>query len=140
MKKYMLEFLKRGLMCAACGPVILAIIYAILAAGEHPPMLTCREVSLAVITLTIMAFIAAGITVVYHIDRLPLVTAIGIHAGVLYADYLLIYLINRWIPRDLTDIGVFTAIFLAGYAAVWLVIYLSIRRKTDAINKKLQKQ
>ena len=140
MKQYALEFLKRGLMAAAGGPVILAIIYALLAAGENPPMLTCREVSLAVITLTIMAFIAAGISVVYRIDRLPLVTAIGIHAGVLYADYLIIYLLNRWIPRDLTDIGVFTAIFFAGYVAVWLVIYLSIKRKTDAINKKLREQ
>ena len=84
-----------------------------------------------------MAFIAGGITVVYTIERLPLISAILIHAGVLYLDYLMVYLLNSWIPRDLTGIGIFTAIFAAGYAVVWLGIYLSIKAKTDRINKKL---
>ena len=45
------------------------------------------------------------------------------------------YLLNDWIPKG--GIGIFTLIFVLGYAAVWLVIYLSIRIKTAQINKKL---
>jgi len=37
------------------------------------------------------------------------------------------YLLNDRIPRELTAIGIFTAIFVVGYALVWLCIYLCIR-------------
>ena len=84
---------------------------------------------------TEMVFIAAGITVVYTVEQLPLPMAILIHGGVLYVDYLLMYLLNDWIPKG--GIGIFTLIFGLGYAAVWLVIYLSIRIKAAQINKKL---
>ena len=138
MKKYMLEFLKRGLICAAGGPLILAIIYAILAAEGVTDPLSPAEVSMSIISVTVMAFIAAGITMVYQIEQLPLPCAILIHGGVLYADYLLMYILNRWIPRNWQAIGIFTAIFAAGYALTWLVIYLTIRAKTERINQKLK--
>ena len=97
--------------------------------------LTPNEVALGILSITLMAFIAAGITVVYTVEQLPLPMAILIHGGVLYLDYLLMYLLNDWIPKD--GIGMFTLIFVLGYAAVWLVIYLSNRLKTAQINKKL---
>ena len=100
MKKYALEFVKRGLMAASGGPVILAIVY--------------------------------------QIERLPLASAIAIHAGALYLDYLMMYLLNSWIPRDLTGIGIFTFIFAVGYALVWGCIYCSIKAKTERINRKLR--
>ena len=59
--------------------------------------------------------------------------------GLIYAyPYLMIYLLNSWIPRDLTAIVFFTAIFAVGYALVWVCIYCSIKAKTDRINKKLR--
>lgn len=137
-KEYIFEFLKRGLMAAAGGPVVLAIVYGILGYAGVVESLTPQEVATGILTVTLMAFIAAGITMVYQVERLPLISAILLHAGVLYADYLMMYLLNSWIPRDLTAIGVFTAIFVVGYALVWLCIYLCIRSKTDDINKKLQ--
>lgn len=138
MKKYVVEFLKRGLMAASGGPVILAIVYGIIGATGAASSFTPGEVCMGILTVTLMAFIAAGITIVYQIERLPLVSAILIHSGVLYLDYLMMYLLNNWIPRDLTGIGIFTAIFAAGYAVVWLGIYLSIKAKTDRINQKLR--
>jgi hypothetical protein len=72
---------------------------------------------------------------IYTVESLPLPMAILIHAGVLYLDYLLIYLLNSWLPRS--AIGMFTAIFAAGYALVWLVIYLCIRANTKKINEKI---
>ena len=138
MNKHVKEFLLRGLTCAAGGPLVLAIIYAILASEGVTDSLSPAEVSTAIISVTVMAFIAAGITMVYQIEQLPLPCAILIHGGVLYADYLLMYILNSWIPRNRESIGIFTAIFAAGYALTWLVIYLTIRAKAERINNKLK--
>ena len=138
MKKYVTEFIKRGLMAAAGGPVVLAIVYGILGKLSIITALSPAEVTTGILTVTLMAFIAAGITVVYTSERLPLISAILLHAGVLYLDYLMMYLLNRWIPRDLTAIGIFTAIFAAGFTLIWLGIYCITRVKTDRINRKLQ--
>ena len=138
MKKYGLEFVKRGLMAASGGPVILAIVYGVIGASGQASSFTPEEVCRGILTVTLMAFIAAGITVVYQMEHLPLASAIAIHAGGLYLDYLMIYLLNSWIPRDLTAIVFFTAIFAVGYALVWVCIYCSIKAKPDRINKTLR--
>lgn len=137
MKKYVLEFIKRGLMCSVGGPIILGIIYGILGATGTVTAITPKEACLGIISLSVMAFIAAGITVVYSAHNLPLISAILLHGGVLYLDYLLMYLINDWIPKNFAGIGIFTAIFVVGFAVVWLIIYFSTKRKTDSLNKKL---
>ena len=135
MKKYMLEFVKRGLMAAAGGPVVLAIIYGVLGATDTVAALSPSEVCAGILSITVMAFVAAGITMIYTVESLPLPTAILSHAGVLYLDYLMVYLLNSWLPRS--AIGVFTAVFFVGFALVWLVIYLCIRAKTRALNEEM---
>ena len=81
MKQYCLTFLKRGLLAASGGPLILAMMYL---------------------------------------------------------EYLLIYLLNNWIPRDWALIGVFTLCFAVGYALIWGIILLSIRHRTNRINRHLR--
>ena len=135
MKKYILEFVKRGLMAAAGGPVVLAIIYGVLSRTGAVISLAPGEVCLGILSVTIMAFIIAGISVIYTVESLPLPTAILIHVGVLYLDYLLVYLLNNWLPRS--AVGMFTAIFAVGYALIWLVIYLCIRNSTKKLNEKM---
>ena len=135
MKKYALEFVKRGLMAASGGPIILAIVYGIIDASGQASSFSPSEVCMGILTVTLMAFIAAGITIVYQMEHLPLASAIAIHAGVLYLDYLLIYLINNWLQRS--AIGIFTLIFLVGYALIWLIIYAITKTGTDKLNKKL---
>lgn len=138
MKTFSKEFFHRGLLAAAGGPIVLAIVYGILGATGVADSLTPREVCAGILSVTLMAFIAAGITAIYVTERLPLICAILLHAGVLYLDYLLMYFLNNWLPRDLTAIGIFTAIFAVGFALVWLFIYLAIRNKTARINRKLK--
>lgn len=139
MKKFGKEFLFRGLIAAAGGPIILAIIYGILGASGTvqtlSPTVACKEI----LGITVMAFIAAGITGIYTVERLPLISAILIHAGVLYLDYLIMYLCNNWIPRNPTALWTFTAVFAAGFALVWLIIYISIKSKTRRLNTRLEK-
>lgn len=137
MKKYMGQFAIRGLVASSGGPIILAIIYGVLGATGAVSALTPGEVCLGIISVTLMAFIAAGITTVYQIERLPMLSATMIHGGVLYLDYLLMYLLNDWIPRDLKALGIFTGVFAIGYALVWLCIYRTIRKNTESINKRL---
>lgn len=137
MKKIVLEFLKRGTVAAAGGPVILAVVYGILGATGSVVALTPGEVCLGVLSVTVMAFIAAGITAVYQAEQLPLPSAVLIHAGVLYLDYLVMYLLNRWIPRSGDAISIFTAIFAAGFALVWLIIWLVNRHIAHKLSSKL---
>lgn len=138
MKKHVSEFVQRGLLVAAGGPVVLAIIYGILGAAGVIETLTPWEVCKGILSITVLAFIAAGITMIYTVERLPLISAILIHAGVLYLDYLMIYLVNNWLARDLTAFGIFTGCFAAGYAVVWICIYQITKKKTDQVNRKLR--
>ena len=128
MKAFFKEFLKRGFISAWGGPFVLAIIYLIVGKIEGVESLPVIEVSLGIISITVMAFTAGGITAIYQSEKLPVVSSALIHAAVLYLDYLFMYLLNDWIPRS--EIGVFTAIFAAGFALIWLFIYIFTRRKT----------
>lgn len=138
MKKHLIQFFKQGLMAAAGGPIILAIIYGILGKTGVIRALTPEEVSTGIFTVALMAFISAGIGVVYQIEQLPLLHASLIHAVILYLDYLLIYLLNNWIPRSAAGIGIFTAIYVAGYGIIWCIILLSIRANITRLNRKLR--
>ena len=140
MRRFLTEFLKRGLIASAGGPVILAIIYGILGKTGVITSLSPHEVCIGILTITLMAFIAAGITAIYQTERLPLISAILIHGGILYFDYRVMYLLNNWIQRNLTAIGIFTVIFIIAFALIWVVIYLVIRTKTDQLNRGLKEK
>ena len=137
MKKFAKEFFLRGLMAAAGGPVVLAVIYGILGATGTVSSLSPREVCLGILTVTLLAFIAAGMTAIYQLEQLPLPSAILIHGAGLYLAYILIYLMNGWLKQQLTPILVFTAIFTTGYAVIWLMVYAFTKSKAEQINKKL---
>ena len=139
MKQHMIEFLKRGLMASFGGPLILAIIYAILGTQGVIVSLTPGEVCRGILSSGFMAFISAGISVIYQIERLPLFYASVIHGAVLYADYILVYLMNGWLKSQVIPILVFTAIFLAGYAVIWVIINLTVRSSVQSLNGKLAK-
>ena len=137
MKKFLKEFLLRGLICASGGPVVLAIIYGILGATGAVESFSPREVCLGILTITLLAFIAAGMTAIYQLEQLPLPTMILLHGGALYIAYILTYLINGWLLNQLQPILVFTAIFIVGYALIWGVIYCIEKTKIAKLNKLL---
>lgn len=138
MKKYIVQFVLRGLVAAGGGPIVLAVIFGILGATGTVTALTPSEVCLGILSITLMAFIAGAITGIYQVESLPLPSAILIHGGVLYLDYLIMYLVNNWIPHNAKAIGTFSVIFVLGFAAVWACIYLHSRKKTAQLNNKLQ--
>ncbi len=137
MKKFWKEFLLRGLLCAAGGPLVLAIIYGILGATGEVTQLSPNTVCMGILTIMLLAFIAAGMTAIYQMEQLPLPIMILLHGGALYIAYLLTYLINGWLLKQLIPILVFTGIFLAGYALIWVIVYCVEKTKTEKLNRKL---
>lgn len=140
MKKFLKEFMLRGLICAAGGPLVLAVIYGILGATGAVDSFSPREVCLGILTITLLAFIAAGMTAIYQMEQLPLPTMILLHGGALYIAYILTYLINGWLASQLMPILVFTGIFVVGYALIWLIIYCIEKKKTAKLNKLLSEK
>ncbi len=133
MKKYVKEFCKRGAMFAWGGPVVLAVVWFALEKAGVIQSLTVGQGVLGILSTTAMAFIAAGISVVYGIESLPKAFAGLIQMAVLYLDYLGFYLLNGWIPLD--KVWAFTAIFVAGFLVIWFGIYVSIRVKVSKMNR-----
>ena len=140
MKKIVLEFVRRGLTACGFGPIVLAILYLILKQQAVVETLTVNEVCLGIFSLSVLAFIAGGMNVVYQIERLPLMVAILIHGVVLYIIYLGTYLINDWLEMGVTPILVFSSIFILGYLVIWMIIYSIIRRRTERLNIKLKQK
>ena len=138
MKKFWKEFLLRGLICAAGGPLVQAVIYGILGATGVVETFSPTEVCVGIVSITLLAFVAAGMTAIYQMEQLPLPTMILLHGGALYLIYILTYLLNGWLQKSLVPILVFTGIFIAGYALVWLMIYLIEKAKADKLNKLLK--
>lgn len=140
MKKFVLEFLRRGLIASGIGPIVLAIVYLILQKTNAVETLSVNQVCIGIFSITALAFIAGGMNAIYQIERLPLMVAILIHGGILYISYLVTYLLNDWIDFGALPIVVFTAIFVVGYIVIGAIIYSIIKRNTAKLNKMLKEK
>ena len=140
MKRYIGNFVQRGLTACGFGPLVLAIIYLILQNQGIVQTLTVNEVCIGILSLSGLAFLAGGMNSIYQIEQLPLMVAILIHGGVLYIGYLGTYLLNGWLELGITPVLVFTGIFVVGYLVIWAVIYSIIKKNTDRINEALKRQ
>ena len=140
MKKFVLEFLRRGLMASGIGPIVLAIVYLILQQTAAVETLSVNQVCMGIFSITALAFMAGGMNVIYQIERLPLMVAILIHGGILYISYLVTFLLNDWLDFGALPIIVFSAVFVVGYIVIWAIIYFIIKRKTAKLNKMLKQK
>ncbi|MBP3451277.1 MAG: DUF3021 domain-containing protein, partial [Agathobacter sp.] len=66
--------------------------------------------------------------------------AILIHGVVLYVSYLITYLLNDWLERDVTPIFYFSVIFILFYLLIWLIIYSTTKRDTEKVNEMLKRK
>ena len=140
MKKFVSDFLHRGLIACGIGPVVLAILYLILQRTSAMETLTVNQVCVGIFSITALAFISGGMNAVYQIERLPLMAAILIHGSVLYVSYLCTYLLNDWLDWGMMPVIVFSVIFVMGYMVIWAIIYSVIKRNTKKLNAALQKR
>lgn len=137
MKRHMKQFIIRGALFAWGGPLVLSIIYFCLQASGEMTALSPNSAAFGIISTTILAFIAAGITIVYQIESLPAPLAALIHLAVLYLAYLVCYLLNGWILSK--NLGWFTLIFVAIFAVIWLFIYFANRHNVKRLNQNFHK-
>ena len=140
MKEFVKNFCKRGLVAFGFGPVIMAIVYIFLEIAGVEGTLGFIELSKQILIVSVMAFVAAGISAIYNVERLALPLAIFIHAAVLYTDYIFVYLINGWIKNSLMPLIIFTVIFIVGFALVWIIIYAVDKNAARKLNERLNKR
>ena len=140
MKKFIVDFLRRGVVACGFGPIVLAIVYLFLKAFGVVEVLTVEQVCIGIFSLTALAFVAGGINAIYQIERLPLMPAILLHGIVLYVTYLATYLLNDWLDGGPLPIIIFTAIFVVGYIVIWIIIYSIIKKNTAKLNESLKKK
>lgn len=137
MKNYILTFLKRGLLFSVTGPIIYIIIILILGLCNIIDILTYQQLVLGVFSSIIIAFCASGISVIYEIEKLPLLFASLFHSVILYIVYILMFLINGWLKGNYLSIILFTASYFILYLIIWIFIYISIRVNLNKMNKKI---
>ena len=135
-KNYIWEFVKRGLMFAWGGPVIVAIVWYCIYKSGNMVSLSVPEVVMGILSTTVLAFVAAGVSIVHQIESLPKGFAALIQGSVLLIDYGVVYLMNGWFP--LNRIGIFAAIFVVVFVAIWGIIYLSARAKVNKMNRMIK--
>ena len=140
MKRFVLDFFRRGLMACGFGPLVLAVVYGILQRCGVVETLTVHQVCVGILSLAVLAFVAGGMNAIYPIERLPLMVAILIHGAVLYLSYLGTYLLNGWLVWGALPILVFSGIFALGYLVIWAIIYCIIKRNTERINAVLKQK
>ena len=140
MKKFVSNFLLRGLVACGFGPVVLAVVYLVLHQHGVVQTLAVNEVCTGIFSLFALAFVAGGMNAIYQIERIPVMLAILIHGVVLYVSYLIVYLVNDWLKWGGTPIVVFSAIFVVGYLMIWAIICSVNKKNAERINKQLKQR
>lgn len=140
MKKFISNFCLRGLIAMGFGPIVYGTIMLILHLCNVDTTSNGLDIFKGILSTCIMAFIIAGISNIYQVESLSLMSKIMIHALSLYLVYLVFYLLNDWIVKDLKVIGIFSLIFFSGYIVIWIIIYIIERKKIKELNEKLKKK
>lgn len=137
MNKYVKEFFHRGLMFGGFGPIVVAIIFLILSHTINDFSINAYQVFMAVISTYVIAFVQAGSSIFNQIEHWSVMKGLLCQLGSLYIVYVLAYIINSWIPFELTVILIFTAIFVLTYLIIWLIVCLCIKATSKKLSKKL---
>ena len=136
MNKYMKEFLHRGLMFGGFGPIVAGVIYAVVEKTAPDFSLGGIQMLVVIISTYMIAFVQAGASVFNHIERWPIAKTLFCHFGLIYLVYVVGYIVNAWIPFELSAVGIFTAIFAVVYVIVWLTVYLIVKSAEKKLNAR----
>ena len=136
MKKYIIAFLKRGLIFGGFGPIIVSIIYYIVSLFETVN-LNPGQLLVAVVSSYLLAFVQSGATVFNQIEDWSTAKSSLVYFTILYIAYLSCYLVNSWIPFEWLFVLLFTVIFVLTYLIIWIIVYLVIKHTTKKLNEKL---
>ena len=131
------DFFLRGCMFGGLGPVVLGIVYVILHHTLEDLTLTGTQVFLGILSTYVLAFIHAGSGVFHRIESWSPGKSCLCQLSLLYAAYVLCYVLNDWLPFEPLAIAIFTAIFVGGYGLICLIVYLSVHAAAKKLNQSL---
>ncbi len=131
-------FLHRGLLFAGFGPVVMGIVLFILSKTGVAPSFSGGEILVGILSTYILAFVHAGASVFYQIDRWPPLRSLLTHSLTLWAVYVGCYFLNNWIPRSLPAVLWFTLLFFMTYLVVYLAVYISLAASARRLNEKIK--
>lgn len=134
-KKDVIEFFKRGLMFGGFGSIIVGLVLFIISMTDSTFSIEGWQIFVAIISGYLIAFIQAATTVFHTIEKWSPIKSTLLQLVCLYVVYIGAYLINNWIPFDYKVILIFTAIFVAAYFIIWLIVYLSIKFTSKRLNQ-----
>ena len=132
------EFCFRGLISMGFGPLVYGIVMFILHMCDIDTLSNGLAIFKGIISTSVMAFLIAGVSIIWTKENVHLGLKIGLHCVFLYTSYLVMYLLNDWIVKDFKVIGVFTIVFVLGYALVWLIIYIVEKQKAKKLNSQIR--
>ncbi|MBQ7921924.1 MAG: DUF3021 domain-containing protein [Clostridia bacterium] len=137
MNPYVKSFLHRGMLFGGFGPIVAAIVFAILGCTIQDFSLTGGEVLTAVVSTYILAFVQAGVSVFNQIEHWSVGKSLFFHLTILYITYAGCYLLNSWIPFEPMVLVIFSVIFVVCYFVIWLAVYFSVKAAAERFNKKI---
>ena len=136
MNKHVKEFLLRGLIFGGFGPILTAIVFFILQLClKDGVVVNGFDLFLAILSTYVIAFVHAGTSVFHQIDTWSPLKGATMQLACLYAVYTIAYLVNWWIPFQLTVLLIYTAGFVATYGAIWATVFFIAKRECDKLNK-----
>ncbi len=138
--KHLRYFIEHGLFAAPFGPTVLAVVYLVLYHSGVIRTIAVDRIVTEILTVTLLAFIAGAVTVVYRTESASVSIAILVHAAVLYLAYAVVYLVNGWIDFATLPFVVFSVCFAVGFALTWLAIFWCTSRHARRLTLSLQKQ
>lgn len=126
-------------MFSGFGPIIYAIIIMILSYTLPDFSITAMEVFKAVLSTYLLAFVHAGASVFNQIESWSVLKSLLCHLSTLYVAYTICYLANACLTYSWAVIGIYTAIFIVGYALIWTIVYCCVRVSAKRLNVKIKK-
>ena len=138
MKRKIKSFCLRGLIFSGFGPVIYALVMFILFLCGVNTTLDGKTIFLNVFSTYLLAFICAGISIIWKEEKLGLGIQIMIHGLSLYICYLILYLINNWIPKNAIVLLIFTGCFFLTYLTIFLIIFIIEKIRAKKLNTYLK--
>ena len=82
---------------------------------------------------------AMGSSVVYDIEKWSIARATAAHFLLVFALFFLLVITMGWFSLDAPAFWIVVGAMAAGYVLIWLLQYLSYRRKIRKMNDELQK-
>ena len=138
MKRRVKSFCLRGIAFGGFGPIVYALVMMLLYFSNVDTTINGLDLFKGIISTYLLGFICSGVSIVWKEEKLGIGYAILIHGFSIYVSYLIVYLLNNWIPKEPIFVLIFTAIFVLVYILILLIVYLIERHRVKKLNDYLK--